>query len=126
MKLYRATETPADRDTIPAGSCWTTERGTAEAYTANPGYGGEHIVEVEVDVCEGNVAEARGKNCRDLSAIAALLGVDVWDLKDCGYDSVFSVIENRPDAVEILREGGYDWVRYYDDFPEDADSWARL
>lgn len=126
MKLFRATNKPTDAQTVPSGSCWTSELETAEAYTDNPGFGGEHIVEIRIEVEPGDVADARGDDARDIGPIAALLGLERDTLQANGWDSVFCVLENSATARGVLRDAGYRWVRYYDDFPENADCWVRI
>lgn len=125
MKLYRATADQTDAETIPAGTCWTPEEETAEAYTDNPGFGGEHIVSIEVDMDGARVLDVRGRNARDLSALASALGMEASDWRDDGLDSVFAVLENRRKVAAAVAELA-DWIIYSDDFPENATTYRKL
>ena len=123
--LYRATD-DADETAIASGMCFAEERETAEAYRDDPGFGGEHIrvADVELDA----VLDITADGGRRLDTLAAALGYDAphdiaqdWMLSGWRYPW-----EESRSVSERLRESGYQWLRYVDDYPEGAVTLMRI
>lgn len=121
MKLYRAAS--AGEEGIPPRSCWTPELETAEAYRDNPGFGGGYLREIESD--EDILDIAAG----GLQKLAEVLGYDdpreqarEW-WSDNGWRYPW---EESREVMRRLRESGYVWLRYVDDYPEGAITMMRI
>jgi hypothetical protein len=78
VKLFRATKRREDAIDVPEGSCWTPDRGVAEAYTENPGWGGPHVVSIETSEPAIDVRghDQRGTHWWDLAPLARILNED--------------------------------------------------
>jgi len=102
--IYRA----ADSTELFVGAHFAATREEAEAYTNNPGFGGDVVFSVEAE----NVLR-----CDDISELAealAELGLDVdadgW--RDRGLYEVFSVVEHERAVRNALNASGYNWLRF--------------
>lgn len=131
MKLYRATNRKSDSKRIPAGSCWTTDEKSAQMYRDNPGYGGKHLVSVEVEI--GNALDLRGSSWDrdDWQALADALGYDgVRDMREALADQMDGdYIEDYLDDAGVrgkLADAGYDWVIYHDTYPEGCVTYRKM
>lgn len=128
MKLYRATNNKSDAKKVPAGSCWSPELSTAEAYTDNPGFGGRHIVSIEIDPTKQAVADWTDAAGGTRAMICDLVGeteeaedmIGTW----AGYE-VFQAIENNATLRRLAAEQ-YDWVSYTDDYPVGATTYRKM
>lgn len=121
--LFRATNKVTDAASVPAGSCWSDDRATAEAYTENQGFGGAQVVSIELN--SDRVLDVRGSTARDLSKLAEAVDGDAQGWRDDGLDSVFAVLENRS-KIRSKVEAMADWIIYLDDFPADATTYRKL
>jgi hypothetical protein len=133
MILYRATNRP---ESYAAGSCFSPDEETAEAYLDNPGFGGAEVIAVEVDPEKEAVlslVDGRrggypyGRQARYAwNVLAEAIGEDeVEFLKE----NAQSLIHNAIDSAKIvgrLREANFEWVVYEDTFPAGAVTWVYL
>lgn len=117
-RIYRATANAHEKG-IPRGSCWSEDIETAEAYTDDPGFGGEHLRSVEADL--SSVLDIAGAR-RPFEELAEALGypeperqAEDWQLRSWIYPW-----EESSDVRRRLEQSGYDWLRYIDDYPEGA------
>lgn len=128
MKLYRATNDRSDAENVPINSCWSPELSTAESYTDNPGFGGRHIVSVEIDPAVVAVADWTDAAGGTRAMIRDLMG-DTDEAEEmigewAGYE-VFQAIENSATLRRLAAEQ-YDWVSYTDDYPAGATTYRRM
>lgn len=116
MTLRKTLWRAADTDTIVDSASFSADRGAAEAYLDNPGFGGAILwraeVEVEsetlLDLYDVDEEEAFGRLC-DLTGLPhpGAIGVDEW-VPRISYD---------------LRDAGIEWVRVRESYPAGADTW---
>ena len=124
VTLHRATTDVTDVKTVPSGTSWTPDKETAKAYTDNPGFGGDKVVQLKVNVPQDRVLDVRGNSARDLNALAKAVGGDAQQWRDDGLTTVPQVIEERSSVAKALKEKA-DWVILKDDFPENATTWRK-
>lgn len=122
MNLYRATT--ADESGIPAWSCWTGDYEAALEYTDNPGFGGDHIREIEAD---GSVLDITGSGTLDqFRALALAIGMTEDDAQDWMYSGYLYPWEESGAVRDALAATEYEWLRYEDDYPEDCITVMRI
>lgn len=129
MKLYRAAD--AEQPYTGIGSCWAEDPEAAEAYTANPGFGGPQVWVADVEVDTDRVLDLVGVH-DERRALARALYDDCDEAEDAyedwrgsGYDYAYHVWQERRGVREMLSDR-YDWIRYEDDYPDGAVTWVRL
>lgn len=128
MILYRATNRKADAKKVPVDSCWTPEKNTAIAYTDNPGFGGRHIVSIEIAESDLEIADWTDELGGLRAMVRDLLGESAYAdevLGDWSGYCVFHVLENNAVIRDLAREK-YDWVVYTDDYPEGATTYRKM
>ena len=112
--LYRA----ADDDSLPTGcAAFAEAREVAEAYLANPGYGGATLWAAEVEIDEARVldiydsADPVAALC-EASGLAhpGAVGADEWVPRDVALQ-------------DALYTRGIHWVRVRESHPADAVTW---
>lgn len=127
VKLYRATNRKSDAKKIPSGSCWTPDYAVAVEYTRNPGFGGKHIVEIDIepeyvlDLRFGRQHWETEPLRQAKELVAEIIGIEPSEIC-AGY--IHEIIDD-PTIREKLSKH-YDWVIYYDSFPDGAETWVRL
>jgi hypothetical protein len=109
--LYRA----ADSDYIQQGTCFAAEREAAEAYLANPGYGGATIWTTDA---HGSVLDLRGMST---SEVASLLG-----LPDPGSIGIDEWLPSLPSTLSAARATGALWAMVDESYPEETTTWIWL
>ncbi|MCK5652184.1 MAG: hypothetical protein KAJ42_12430 [Gemmatimonadetes bacterium] len=131
VMLYRA----AERAVAGQGASFTPDLSVAIAYTDNPGFGGPDVYAYAVEARE--VLDLHNDSYALQHLAEALRPGDieaVWDLVDewtgSGLDSVYKILEERPEVAEDLADKQYDWISYDDDFPNRepvaAETWVKL
>ena len=120
--LYRATTNIETG--IPSGTCWTEAREAAEAYTDNPGFGGNHIREIQA---EGSVLDITGGGTRDqFCVLADAIGMTTDDAQDWMDSGYLYPWEESGSVRNALIESAYIWLRYEDDYPDDCITWMKI
>jgi len=117
VRLYRAAARP---EVNSAGTTsFSPDRTVAEAYLdgANPGFGGANLYKVEPDVDPKKVLDVREGLPRWLEEIAEGHG---------GGASNSWVLTASDKARQAMLDRGYQWVRFTDDYPTGAETWALL
>lgn len=111
-------------------SCWSERREDAEAYLNNPGYGGDTLHAVEVDLTDARVLDLTGSN--ELRLLARALYDDEEERYEAlqrwsgqGLSYAYEVWEENSEAARLL-EDRYDWAVYLDDYPDGAATWVYL
>lgn len=125
VTLYRA----ADDGATWQGAHFSEDEDDARAYLDDPGFGGERLFEYEVSIDESTVVEATGRHAREVLAEAARYDdpdeqARAWN--DDSLSFVFQVLENRAAVERRLRDAGFLWVVYEDDYPEGAITWKWI
>lgn len=112
ITLWRA----AEDDSISDSASFAAERGCAEAYLDNPGFGGSTLYRADVEIDDSRV-------------------LDLYDLgEDRGLERLREITPHCPTgAIDVceavprisyeLRDAGYDWVRVRDNHPADCETW---
>lgn len=113
-KLYRA----AQDDYIAQGYSFAETRGAAKAYLDNPGFGGAHLYQAEVELEDGDVYDATELSTSEL---AEALGVT-----DPGAIGVDEWIPRSPKVMDLLAESGAKWVRVRESYPADTVTWIWI
>lgn len=109
--IYRA----SDYCDARVGFSFSEDRETAEAYRSNPGFGGENIYSVDVEL-DGVLDLTDAVDEWDTLSEAAGITID-----PSRYQHHFARVLPTSDAIcEALAANGYHWVRFNDDFPADA------
>jgi hypothetical protein len=109
--IYRA----SDYCDARVGFSFSEDRETAEAYMSNPGFGGENIYGVDVEL-DGVLDLTEAADEWDELSEAAGITID-----PAQYHYHFARVLPTSDAIcEALAANGYHWVRFNDDFPADA------
>ena len=117
VKLYRAATHP---EVNTAGTTsFSPDRAVAEAYLdgRNPGFGGANLYRVEPDVDPRKVLDVREGMPRWLEEIAEGHG---------GGASNSWVLTASDKARQSMLDRGYQWVRFMDDYPTGAETWALV
>ncbi|MCL5942742.1 MAG: hypothetical protein M1325_04370 [Actinobacteria bacterium] len=124
MRLYRATD--ADETGLHWGQSWTPEKETAQAYTDNPGFGGPHIRSLDVDTT--NSLDLRSADGVDFKRLAEALGYEDADetAREWRSSSWRYPWEESATIQRQLRESGYDWIVYLDDYPDGATTYMYI
>ena len=105
-RLWRA----ADDDYIDAESAsFACDRGVAEAYMANGGFGGRRLWYADVDLVD--MLDLTGDDA--MSDLMAILGRD----RDFGAIGVDELV---PRVAAQLCDAGYQWVRVRESYPADT------
>ena len=136
--LYRASDNDTD---YASGACFAADEDDAEKYLDNPGFGGEHLFSIEIDVPRERVLSLvdgkrdgipHGRNARDAwSTVAEALGLDAEDpnvLLDLIEDSetyIHGVFDSPKNRAKI-HANGYDWAVYQDSWPDGMVTWVYL
>ena len=134
--LYRAA---APVPHLGTGSHWTPSRDAAQAYRANPGFGGSVLYRADVDAA--HALDLRGASWRDLAeelltdeefaSWAAQRDLDhpadlaAW-LKSLAPGAHLYETWEASGAVCDALARGYDWVRYIDSYPLGCETWRYL
>lgn len=104
--IYRA----ANSTELFVGAHFAATSGEAEAYTDNPGFGGEVVFSVEVSASE----VLRCDDIDELADALVELGLDVdadgW--RDRGLHEVFAVVEHERAVRNALNASKYSWLRF--------------
>lgn len=111
--LFRAAE---DTYVHTGSTSFARRKRDARAYQDNPGFGGPHLYRLELEVDDEHVLDLRGSTPNFLLALLDRLGA-------AGIDYAVTV-DRRVQAAILGR--GYRWVRFFDSFPEDCETWALL
>jgi hypothetical protein len=125
QELWRATD--RDDPVLGQDTAWAEDRGCAEAYLDNPGFGGNSLWQAEVEVDPGSVLDLTDDPWRGLAR--AVWRDGEWrgtrggrhpgNLRDLADDlgSSYGFVH---DAWE------YRWIRFRDDFPRGCITWVWL
>lgn len=108
--LYRA----ADDDLVIDAASFAETREVAEAYLANPGFGGGRLWVAEVEIDMDRVLDLT--DCDDAVAVLA----DAVDLPNPG---AIGADEWAPRIADRIAAAGYDWLRVRESYPEDSITW---
>jgi hypothetical protein len=111
-------------------SCWTEDREAAAAYQDNQGFGGPALYMAEIDL-DGVLDLTKERD--GIEALAEIVaeerGEDAYDLADewrGKYAWEHEVLEEETGVRAVLRERGWQWVRFCDSYPENAITLMRL
>lgn len=110
MRLWRA----ADDDYIGDSASFSESREAAEAYCANPGFGGQSLYYADVDAVP---LDLTGDDAMDVLMDA--IGSD-HDYGAIGVDELV------PRVADRLAEAGIEWVRVRESFPADTITWIYV
>ena len=97
-------------------SSWTQQRESAEKYMDNPGFGGP-ILRSET-VPKGKILEADVRSVRGMMDLAEKLGFDRDKGQEWFENGWQYPWEESGKVREALKNSGYDWIEYVDDFPQ--------
>lgn len=113
--LYRA----ADSDDVRVGYSFAAERSDAEAYRANPGFGGDSLYRTRV-----SMARVCDLTSDPWETLSDLLGESV---RPARYQHHFARTLTADTAIcERLAAMGYDWATIIDDYPEGCVTYVPL
>lgn len=111
----------ADDDSLPTGcAAFAEQREAAEAYLANPGFGGATLWSAEVEFADGELLDIYDA-ADPVEALCEAAGVS--------HPGAIGADEWLPRDVELqdaLRERGICWVRVRESYPEDAATWLWI
>lgn len=133
--LYRASR--REQPYLGQWACWTPDLDAAVAYTDNPGFGGPQVYEATIRpeyVLDLRSARNGGYSATSdpLATLAAALYEDAEERAEAlaeWRDRSWHVYDVWQDGSAELRErlaSLYSWVRYYDDYPQHAETWVGL
>lgn len=123
--LWRAT----DSGYCGTWSCWAEDREDAEAYQDNPGFGGETLYQVDVEVDWPTVLDLAGlKDLDALRLVAEIADLDEEWVEDAFRSTAYAyeAIEGRNKLRKAFVEAGYLWIRYMDSYPYDCRTWVYI
>lgn len=110
MTLWRA----AEDDSISDCASFATSRATAEAYLANPGFGGRHLYRAEVEIDPAKTLDLI--ECDDaIEMICEVTGLD--------HPGAIGPDEWVPRISYTIRDAGYEWVRVRESYPAETETW---
>ena len=118
MTIYRAGD--ADEVGVKPWASFTPERSVAEAYTDNPGFGGDTVRELRIDA--GNVLDlTSGNKFKKLAEALGLEGQEAIDKADEWHSNGWNYPWEESSKVKrALEDSDFDAVQYTDDFPAGA------
>lgn len=115
--LYRA----ADDDCVSVCYSFAREREHAEAYRDNPGFGGETLYRVRLDL--GRVLDLTDEG-DEWEALSEIVGEEVQPSRWQYHFA--STLTTCTDMAARVAAAGYDWVCFRDDHPEGCVTYVPL
>jgi hypothetical protein len=134
MRLYRA----AHSTHLPQFASFAASLSTdgATSYLDNTGFGGEHLYRVSLPepsdarVLELLDSEHPAHGMREFLRVAGWTEEsiqDLWDANSCGcVGSLRGAGQDARAAFAAVAAQGYDWVVFYDSYPEGCVTWMAL
>ena len=111
MRLWRA----AKDDHVSDSASFATDRGTAEAYLSNGGFGGTRMYYADVD--PDDVLDLTSDNA--MPELLAAIDSD-HDYGAIGVDELVPRLAGR------LADAGYQWVKVRESYPADTTTWIYV
>ena len=132
-RLYRATDGASNFTEVDIGTSWTESMEGAKAYTENSAFGGDKVF--QVDIPTKNILDLRTSTHNDREVLArAVLGEDATygEIQDLvmgpwkHWDNIYKIWETDHKIFDKLTDAGYEWVAYFDDFPDGMPTYVPL
>lgn len=121
MKLYRA----ADDSFLNIGSTsFARYIDDARAYLDNPGFGGESLHALTVDIDNATVLDIRDR--AGMERLGDILGLDEYEITMQAGGDAHEIVDRVYSAVEALVAAGIRWLVCEDSYPERCETWKFL
>jgi hypothetical protein len=116
MRLYRA----GNSDILTGVTSFAADIADAREYLDNPGYGGNTLYTVDIDIDAEHVLDIRDSS--DGAQVDALIEITGIDMGAVTADYMLSAGH----VIDALIDRGYYWVRLMDTYPEGCETWTWL
>lgn len=116
MILYRA----ANNEFITGPTSFASLMSSAIAYMDNPGFGGNKLYELVVDIDPSTVLDIRDDS-QDAQVMAL---IDASGISMGATTADFLAVQER--VADSLLVKGYNWIRLIDTFPEGSETWVFI